>query len=497
MMELSDNATVWLIQGQRSSIGAMARALVAAFALGALAGCAPLPTPAGTPVAAGTEVRAVWVVRHTLVHPESIRAMVRRTADAGFNTLIVQVRGRGDAYYRGRWEPPPPSLAARRSYDPLARTIREAHRRGLRVHAWINTNLVANADTLPADSTHLVYRRPDLLAVPQALGRALYAADAREPAYVQALAEYARANRDHVEGLYLSPAAPEVKEHLYSIWMDLLERYALDGLHFDYVRYPAPDYDYSRVALDRFRDWLAPHLPDTTRLRFATLAALDPLVYTDSFPGAWDDFRRRQVTDLVERIYYGVKKRGPERLVSAAVFADTASAHDRRFQDWREWLRRGILDVACPMAYTDSLPLFRERIRAAVETVGGVVGVGGGGARIWAGIGAYRNTVDGTLAQIDVARELGAAGMVLFSYDFMVRGDSANPGESYLRAVAQRAWHRGTTGTDQSRPDDSSFSICSTSACDSQRPRRTTPAMRRLWAMLTRGFASSSTRSAF
>ncbi len=397
-----------------------------------LAGCSAgsARVRAATPIPAGTEVRALWVVRNTLVHPESIRAMVRRAADAGFNTLIVQVRGRGDAYYRGRWEPPPPGWR-RGSYDPLERTIREAHRRGLRVHAWINTNLVANADTLPADSTHLVHRRPDLLAVPQPLARQLYAANPRDSSYVQALAEYARANRDHTEGLYLSPAAPEVKEHIYSIWMDLVEHYDLDGLHFDYVRYPAPDYDYSRIALDRFRDWLVPHLPDTTRLRFAERASFDPLVYTDSFPAAWDDFRRQQITELVERIYYGVKKRAPRLLVSAAVFADTASAHDRRYQDWQEWLRRGILDVACPMAYTDSLPLFRERIRTAVATVGG--------GRVWAGIGAYRNTVDGTVAQIGVARELGAAGIVLFSYNSLVRGDSTNPGERYLRAVGERA----------------------------------------------------------
>jgi len=393
-----------------------------------LAGCSAgsARVRAATPIPAGTEVRALWVVRNTLVHPESIRAMVRRAADAGFNTLIVQVRGRGDAYYRGRWEPPPPGWRSG-SYDPLERTIREAHRRGLRVHAWINTNLVANADTLPADSTHLVHRRPDLLAVPQPLARQLYAANPRDSSYVQALAEYARANRDHTEGLYLSPAAPEVKEHIYSIWMDLVEHYDLDGLHFDYVRYPAPDYDYSGIALDRFRDWLVPHLPDTTRLRFAERASFDPLVYTDSFPAAWDDFRRQQITELVERIYYGVKKRAPRLLVSAAVFADTASAHDRRYQDWQEWLRRGILDVACPMAYTDSLPLFRERIRTAVATVGG--------GRVWAGIGAYRNTVDGTVAQIGVARELGAAGIVLFSYNSLVRGDSTNPGETYLRAV--------------------------------------------------------------
>ena len=416
-----------------------------------LAGCSAgsARVRAAAPVPAGTEVRALWVVRNTLVHPESIRAMVRRAGDAGFNTLIVQVRGRGDAYYRGRWEPPPPALArggsqpGRRngSYDPLERTIREAHRRGLRVHAWINTNLVANADTLPGDSTHIVYRRPDLLAVPQPLARQLYAANPRDSSYVQALAAYARANRDHVEGLYLSPAAPEAKEHIYSIWMDLVEHYDLDGLHFDYVRYPAPDYDYSRIALDRFRDWLLPHLADTTRLRFAERASFDPLVYTDSFPAAWNDFRRQQVTELVERIYYGVKKRAPRLLVSAAVFADTASAHDRRYQDWQEWLRRGILDVACPMAYTDSLLLFRERIRTAVATVGG--------GRVWAGIGAYRNTVDGTVAQIGVARELGAAGVVLFSYNSLVRGDSTTPGERYLRTVGERALlgERGTVSS--------------------------------------------------
>jgi len=399
-------------------------------ALWVFAACAPARPPA--PVAPTAEVRALWVVRSTLADPDSARVMVRRAAEAGFNTLIVQVRGRGDAYYRSRWEPPPPALAGRNGYDALGRTIREAHRRGLRVHAWINTELVANADSLPQDSAHFMYRRPDLLAVPRPLARELYDVDPRDPSYVQALAAYAQANRDHVEGLYTSPAAPEVKEHIYSVWIDLVERYELDGLHFDYVRYPAPDYDYSRVALERFRDWLVPTLPDSVRTRFAGLEPADPLVYSDSFPDAWDRFRRLQITELVERIYHGVKKRNPRLLVSAAVFGDVENAYNLRFQDWRDWLRRGILDVACPMAYTDSTELFRERIRAAVETAGG--------ARVWAGIGAYKNTVDGTVEQIGVARSLGAAGVVLFSYDFMARHGGMRPGESYLLAVRDRAF---------------------------------------------------------
>jgi uncharacterized lipoprotein YddW (UPF0748 family) len=67
----------------------MTRVLFALLALPAVVACPPARAPA--PVPAGAEVRAVWVVRHTLAHPESARAMVRRVADAGFNTLIVQV----------------------------------------------------------------------------------------------------------------------------------------------------------------------------------------------------------------------------------------------------------------------------------------------------------------------------------------------------------------------------------------------------------------------
>src|SRR5256884_9961674 len=189
-------------------------------ALWALAACAPARARAPGPPPATTTVRALWVGGSTLADPDSARAMVRRAAEAGFNTLILQVRGRGDAYYRSRWEPPPPALAGRNGYDALDRTIREAHRRGLRVHAWINTQLVANADSLPTDSTHFIYRRPDLLAVPRPLARELYDADPRDPHYVQALAEYARANRVHAERLYTSPAPADVQYHTSSLCID-------------------------------------------------------------------------------------------------------------------------------------------------------------------------------------------------------------------------------------------------------------------------------------
>jgi uncharacterized lipoprotein YddW (UPF0748 family) len=70
------------------------------------------------------EVRALWVVRTTLTSPEKIRKMVQEARDNGFNTLIVQVRGRGDSYYRSRKEPRAIELKDQPiAFDPLALTL--------------------------------------------------------------------------------------------------------------------------------------------------------------------------------------------------------------------------------------------------------------------------------------------------------------------------------------------------------------------------------------
>jgi uncharacterized lipoprotein YddW (UPF0748 family) len=403
--------------------------LIGATLLGAC-----VPQKPGTPsprIAMPPEVRALWVVRTTLNHPDSIRLMVARAHENGFNTLIVQVRGRGDAFYKARWEPRAESIVKGTKFDPLALTIKEAHRRGITVHAWLNTNFLANMDTPPSDPRHVYNLRPDLLAVPYQLARELYSTDPRDPVFRAKILEYSKGARDRVEGLYMSPAAPETKEHVYSIWMDVLEHYDVDGINFDYVRYPAPDYDYSRISLDRFRLWLLPQLKDDERARFAALES-DPLVYVDSFPSRYNDFRRDQITELVERIYYGVKKRNPNVIVSADVFANAKDAYENRFQDWRTWLRRGFLDVAALMAYSTDTQIFRDQIRVGVEA--------GGRDHIWAGIGAYRQVADSTIEKIRAARELGARGIVLFSYSSAVRKSELNPDGNYLQRVMNAAF---------------------------------------------------------
>ncbi|HSG50363.1 MAG TPA: family 10 glycosylhydrolase, partial [Longimicrobiales bacterium] len=280
-------------------------------------------------------------MRTTMNRAESIRAMVDRAAAAGVNTLLLQVRGRGDAYYRSRWEPRAESVVGTPGFDPLALAIEEAHARGMAVHAWVNTHLVHGLGEPPASPDHLVNAHPDWVAVPRALGRELVGVPPDDPRYRNTLLAWARDNRERVEGLYSSPSHPAVQERVYSVWMDLVERYDLDGLHFDYVRYPSSEFDYSAGALERFREWVAPRLSAERAGELDRARATDPYAYPEGLPDAWAEFRRDQVTGLVERVYHGVKARRPELLVSAAVFPDASDAYRSRYQDWEGWLTDG------------------------------------------------------------------------------------------------------------------------------------------------------------
>src|SRR5687767_2120813 len=83
---------------------------------------------------AAEETRAMWGLRTSLTSPASITALVRAAKQHGFNTLFVQVRGRGDAYYRGGLEPMAPDLARQpAAFDPLAAVIEAAHGQNIRV----------------------------------------------------------------------------------------------------------------------------------------------------------------------------------------------------------------------------------------------------------------------------------------------------------------------------------------------------------------------------
>jgi uncharacterized lipoprotein YddW (UPF0748 family) len=374
------------------------------------------------------ETRALWVVRTTMSSPDSVRELVRRAKENGFTDLIVQVRGRGDAYYESSIEPRAEALTQQPAgFDPLALTIEEAHREGIKVHAWINIYLVADLESLPTSRDHPIFRHPEWVMVPRGIATELYDVQPDRGAYLDRIIEFSRLNHNELEGLFVSPAHPGVKDNLYNIWMDIATRYEVDGLHFDYVRYPNPQYDYNRVSIDRFRQEIEKKLTPSERRALLAQFRRDPLLYIRRFPAAYGEFQRAQVTELVSRIYRGVKSVKPNAIISAAVFANEEDAARSRFQDWKEWLRMGLLDVVCPMAYTHDTEVFRKQLFTAMNVASG--------KRVWSGIGAYKQTAESAIEKIRAARDLGAQGFILFSYDSSIKVSDLNPQGDYLEKV--------------------------------------------------------------
>jgi uncharacterized lipoprotein YddW (UPF0748 family) len=383
---------------------------------------------------AAEEVRALWVTRLTLSTPDRIAALVDAARAGGFNTLIVQVRGRGDAYYDSTFDPRATELAARPDFDPLAEVLARAKPAGLSVHAWINANLVSSAAELPASRQHVIYRHPDWLMVPRELAADMSAIDPRSPEYLGRLARWTRARLDEVEGLYASPLHPGAAAHVAGVAAEIVSQYDVDGLHLDYARFPNASFDYSRGALRQFKQSLAPYLSQAERVRVDAQELMDPTAYANMFPERWDAFRQSRITSLVMRVRTAVKAANPDIVLSAAVVPDLATATGSRMQDWRTWLDQSLVDVLCPMAYTQDLDLFGEQISLARDFAGD--------RPVWAGVGAYRMSAAATVQHIEAARRARAAGVVLFSYDALV---SAPNSATTLTALGRAAF--GATGS--------------------------------------------------
>ena len=299
------------------------------------------------------------------------------------------------------------------------------------VHAWVNVNLVGDLTRVATDPRHLAEAHPEALMVPRALARELMGMNPRDPRYAERLLAWSRANDDRVEGLYSSPGSAPVRERVAAVTADLVERYDLDGTHFDYLRYPGPDFDYSARSLANFRNWAAPRLDADLRRRLDGGAERDPLAWADSLPELWGAFRREQVTSLLQRIHLGVKTRRPWVVVSAAVLPDTVDARRDRLQDWPTWARAGLLDAVAPMAYTRDDGRFRRQIEGVMAAVPET--------EVWAGIGSYLAGLEGTVTKISIARELGSRGVLLFSYDWAV-SPSGGGGESFLERVGRSSF---------------------------------------------------------
>jgi uncharacterized lipoprotein YddW (UPF0748 family) len=125
----------------------------------------------------------------------------------------------------------------------------------------------------------------------------------------------------------------------------------------------------------------------------------------------WDEWRRHQVTRLVEEIAAQARSARPGVVVSAAVIPYTDRAYLSLAQDWRGWLESGAIDLAIPMVYT----LDDRLLRYQLETFAGWPQRG----QIWPGLGSWLFTAHPAraIAQLEILQRNAFLGEVFFSDD--------------------------------------------------------------------------------
>lgn len=252
------------------------------------------------------EVRAVWLTtiggidwphsyaqseRSAEKQKEELRAILDRLQKANINTVLLQTRIRATTIYPSQYEPWDGCLSGfpgkSPGYDALQFAIDECHKRGMEVHAWVVTIPVGKWNSYGC--RQLRKRFPRLIK---------------------------RIDQDG----YMDPEATQTGCYLAEMCREIVQRYDVDGIHLDYIRYP-----------------------ETWKFRISK------------------DQARGNITRIVEKIHQAVKKEKPWVKMSCSPigkFDDLSrywshgwNAYTKVAQDAQAWLKEGLMDELFPMMY--------------------------------------------------------------------------------------------------------------------------------------------------
>ena len=274
------------------------------------------------PPAPKHEVRAVWLTTIMgLDWPKTMAtSYARREAQkeelcqildelqaCHINTVVLQTRVRGSVIYPSDIEPWDVCLTGTfdrdPGYDPLAFAIEETHKRGMELHAWVVTVpafKIENAKKMGKRS--LLRTHPELL-------------------------------KKHGDQYYLDPGLPGSSAYLTRICEEIVTNYDVDGIHFDYIRYPenpesfADGSTYKKYGQGQSkRSWREDNITRMVRDAYEAIKEIKPWVRVSCSPvGKYKDLSR-----------YSAKG---------------WSALGAVYQDAQGWLQEGIMDMLLPMMY--------------------------------------------------------------------------------------------------------------------------------------------------
>jgi uncharacterized lipoprotein YddW (UPF0748 family) len=363
------------------------------------------------------------VVRFDLDDPAEVASVCSEAKAAGFDHLLVQVRGRADALYRSDLAPRAGNLAqAPTDFDPLAQLLTECA--PLPLHAWLNVFYLWGGDTPPESPDHPGHPgQPWILS--DNTGRPVSGYSAREK------------RLGWIEGSYADPASTEYRALFVEVVRELLARYPVAGIHLDFIRYPGPGYGKSdslaeqfershgvdprllpeRINAETVTDWLEGKLSPTDRV--LTTAAL-----------FWNEFRAGQITQLLREVRQAVDHSGATGIVlSVAVFPEPAAAYLENGQEYQAWAAEGLVDRLYPMAYFGDTDRVNAQLREITATT-----LRPSQVSLWAGLGALGKNSAQLDEEARIAGENGYEGVALFSLGHLLKKNAALAGAEAVRA---------------------------------------------------------------
>ena len=321
------------------------------------------------PALAG-EHRNIWC--HSAFGPtdRSWDDEMRVLAENGFTAILPNMLWGGVAYYQSKVLPVAPEVAERG--DQVAECVAACRKHGVECHVWkVNWNMGWRA---PKNFVERMRRE----------GRVQVGFDGS------------------VNARWLCPSHPENRRLEIESMVEVATRYDVHGIHFDYIRYPGRDGCFCPGCRERFEKAVGRKVANWPK---------DVRADKD-LHAAWLDFRRAQITAVVEAVHRHVKKLRPECQISAAVFRNWPVHRDQVGQDWKDWCERGLLDFVCPMDYTPSNLQFEAEVTNQRAWAAGVPCYPGIGLTTW----PERTDISRLIDQIRITREAKTGGFTVFHY---------------------------------------------------------------------------------
>ncbi len=278
---------------------------------------------------APNEFRAVWVASvaniswpsqpglDSKIQREEAIQIIENAKKGNLNTIILQVRPQSDALYESNIEPWSYFLTGESGvppkpyYDPLSFWIEECHKRGIKLHAWLNPYRASHPTNKSINESSSINRYSDI------------AFELKNGYW------------------WYDPSLDQVKKLSLDVVRDIVLRYDVDGIHFDDYFYPYPSYNENE------------EFPDDISWENSKKSIL----INDR-----KNWRRKSVNTFIKSVYKEIKKIKPEVLFGISPFGiwrpgnpksatTTFDQYDMLFADARKWIRRGWADYFSPQLY--------------------------------------------------------------------------------------------------------------------------------------------------